>query len=84
MKNEPFILTAEDGKFIVNQLAAALAIITGLRKYLEQTGKLQSAELRQFRAAETALQAIKVKPTISSRASEVAKRINQTQRGKIK
>lgn len=81
MKNEP--LTVEDGKLIKSQLTAALGLVTGLRSYLELAGKLQSAEIRQFKNAETALQAIKVKPTIS-RASAVATRINQTQRGKFK
>ena len=80
LKQQP--LTAEDGTFIINQLTAALAIVTGLRKYLEPAGKLQSAELRQFKAAETTIQTIKVKPT-TSRASAVAKRINQAKLGKF-
>ncbi|HJW28569.1 MAG TPA: hypothetical protein VJ508_04880 [Saprospiraceae bacterium] len=79
MKLKQHPLTAEDEKFIVNQLAAALTIVTGLRTYLEQTGKLKSIELKQFKTAEGALHAIRIKPSpshLASRASTLIKRVS--------
>ena len=63
-KNEPkAIITAEDAQLVTSQINAALALVKSLREYLEQAGKLQAGERNRFKAAEAALQAIRVKPT---------------------
>ncbi len=57
------LITTEDMRLVTSQINAALASVKGLREYLEQTGKLQASERNRFKAAETTLQAIRVKPT---------------------
>ena len=63
-KDEPKpLITTEDAQLVTSQIKAALEFVKGLREYLEQTGKLQASDRNRFKAAETALQAIRIKPT---------------------
>ena len=83
-KDEPkAIITAEDAQLVTSQIKAALALVKSLREYLEQAGKLQASERNRFKAAETALQAIRVKPT-NGRAAMFMERLSQAKRGKLK
>ena len=72
-------LTAADAQLVTSQINAVVALVKSLREYLEQTGKLQASDRNRFKAAETALQAIRIKPSPphpAGRASALVKRVS--------